>query len=602
MPATNAGFSVRISAVDAATATLDKINKRIAAMSAPAERFNKSMAKFGDVSGITKLSEGMSSLGHNALDTFRSVERIVSPMAAITGAGSIAGMTLLVQRWAELGTQVSQTSYRLAMPAQKLTNLEGAARLAGSSAEALDSSLSTLREELSGAVWGRDPHAIQVLRSLNINPGTPSHVKDTAEALGELADRIKGMPDVHTQQRALDELGLDRSLLPLLKNGKKGLEDLTSQAKQLGGGMTDEMAKNADDTRKSFTKLSEAIEGVANRMADRLSPTAQKYMDQSSDWISKNKQLADSFAAIGTAIATIGTAALGLKWLIGRGGLLGSLGGAILGEEMLYQGTKVDPTQSQADENAQLGGSFSQRFPDLVVPNTTPLGPVDHSQPGWFMRNWRKWNEPGPAADVTLDPASRGFLDTIAGPESGGDYQLKNGGSRFSDISQFPEGVGPGGTSTASGRYQFVSGTWRSVSKAIGAKDFGPESQDKGAWYLAETAYRAKTGRDLRADLKEGGHEAGIADALKEQWPSLPGGTQQLETLDQFKTALGRHTSSETAAAAATPGAGAAAASGHVQVDVTVKHDGSSATSKVTTQGQVSATPPRVERSMAMVP
>jgi hypothetical protein len=93
MPATNAGFSVRISAVDAATATLDKINKRIAAMSAPAERFNKSMAKFGDVSGITKLSEGMSSLGHNALDTFRSVERIVSPMAAITGAGSIAGMT-----------------------------------------------------------------------------------------------------------------------------------------------------------------------------------------------------------------------------------------------------------------------------------------------------------------------------------------------------------------------------------------------------------------------------------------------------------------------------------------------------------------------------
>ena len=43
----SSGFAISITAVDGATKVFDGLNKRIAALSAPAERFNKSMSKFG---------------------------------------------------------------------------------------------------------------------------------------------------------------------------------------------------------------------------------------------------------------------------------------------------------------------------------------------------------------------------------------------------------------------------------------------------------------------------------------------------------------------------------------------------------------------------
>jgi hypothetical protein len=47
-----------------------------------------------------------------------------------------------------------------------------------------------------------------------------------------------------------------------------------------------------------------------------------------------------------------------------------------------------------------------------------------------------------------------------------------------------------------------VKRTWEGVARALGLHDFSPESQDKGAWYLAQHAYRATTGRDLLGDLR----------------------------------------------------------------------------------------------------
>ena len=148
------GFSVTISAVDKASAPIEAINKRLAALSAPADRFNKAVAKFGDTSGLSRVSEGVMTLGRVSADTFRSLDRLSSPLAAITGAASIAGIAELTRRWAEFGQQLSNTSYRLNMPAERLSNLRNTARLAGVSAGALDQSMIGLGQTLSGAAYG----------------------------------------------------------------------------------------------------------------------------------------------------------------------------------------------------------------------------------------------------------------------------------------------------------------------------------------------------------------------------------------------------------------------------------------------------------------
>ena len=318
MATKTAGFSVSISAVDPASATLDRVNKRIAALSAPAERFNRALSKFGDVTGVSRVTEGMGALAHNALDAFRAVDRISGPLAAITGVGSVAGMTALVNKWADLGTQVAQTSYRLNASPAALSRLERAGSLAGASVRDVDEGLQGLQRSLANASYHGDVVAIRTFEQLGIAYKDASgHARNAADVIGEVADATQRQQGGTAQAHLLERLGMPANLVSLLKNGRKGLEEFEAKADSLGGTLTDEMAKNADKTRQSFEALSEAVEGVGNRLANRLSPTVTKYMDLASDWIAKNKETADSVGEIATKAGLAGAGIFGLGRLFG---------------------------------------------------------------------------------------------------------------------------------------------------------------------------------------------------------------------------------------------------------------------------------------------
>lgn len=111
------------------------------------------------------------------------------------------------------------------------------------------------------------------------------------------------------------------------------------------------------------------------------------------------------------------------------------------------------------------------------------------------------------------------FLGVTAGTESP-DYRTINGGQKFDSYADHPRQKGAGGTSTAAGRYQFVQGTWDRVAAANGFKDFSPENQDRGAWWLAQADYKANTGRDLSSDLRAGNYGA-VRRGLATTWEGL---------------------------------------------------------------------------------
>ena len=132
-----------------------------------------------------------------------------------------------------------------------------------------------------------------------------------------------------------------------------------------------------------------------------------------------------------------------------------------------------------------------------------------------------------------LSPVARALLETIAGPESKGDYNVIYGGSQFDDFSAHPNkpvlitsGPNKGKYSTAAGKYQFLGSTWNDQAEKLGLTDFSPASQDMAAWNLAVEEYKRDTGRDLEADLTAGDISR-IPASLKNQWTSLPGGIEQ---------------------------------------------------------------------------
>lgn len=127
-----------------------------------------------------------------------------------------------------------------------------------------------------------------------------------------------------------------------------------------------------------------------------------------------------------------------------------------------------------------------------------------------------------PTAARDLAPEAYAFLNTIAGPESGGRYNVRYDGSptgaTFDSYAQHP-GIKVKG-STAAGRYMITKQTWDEFAPKVGATDFSPANQDKVAWAIAEDTVQRKTGSTIAAMIAQG-RTGELRDVLKDRWVVL---------------------------------------------------------------------------------
>lgn len=159
------------------------------------------------------------------------------------------------------------------------------------------------------------------------------------------------------------------------------------------------------------------------------------------------------------------------------------------------------------------------------------------------------WKTIDPVA-TDLSGTQRAFLNAIASPESGGDYNVRYGGEngpqQFEGFERHP-GIfekGPEGPSSAAGRYQFTKSTWDDM----GGGAFTPEMQDRRAWDLAAKRYKGWSGRDLAGDLEARGLGADIMSALTPTWRGLK---NQKAATAAYDSSLARYNAAPAAPAAA---------------------------------------------------
>lgn len=186
-------------------------------------------------------------------------------------------------------------------------------------------------------------------------------------------------------------------------------------------------------------------------------------------------------------------------------------------------GQRVEQNRLDKAESEGRAGADSkyQAFVDTTYPDpnsTTSSEPASYS--------------PG----AQFDTKRSVFLNTIAGPESGGKYDVVYGGGKFTSFADHPRtampimsGPNKGRMSSAAGKYQMLGTTWDQQKAKLKLPDFNPESQDAAAWDLAVNAYHRKTGRNLGADLQNADDDTikGIVRTLSGTWTSLPGGIEQ---------------------------------------------------------------------------
>ena len=292
-------YSVAIVAKDSASGVLDSINKRMAGINkevararAPFEQLTKNFDKLVGTTGLDKVGAGLQSVARHSLDAFRSVTRIVEPLAAISGAASVAGMYKLATAWAEFGTALGNASVRAGLTATQLHTLENAGRLAGVSADAVASGMTTLRDNMIRAQGGQAPQVIGMLQALGLSAdGARRYAANTTKALPELADKIAALKDPTLQAQAATTLfgGAGEALLPFLRKGSAGIAEYEDRVRRYGvvnqGGVD-----AANKLREAQTNLILAVEGFGNAISEKVAPYLGPLLTNMADWIARNKE------------------------------------------------------------------------------------------------------------------------------------------------------------------------------------------------------------------------------------------------------------------------------------------------------------------------
>lgn len=179
-----------------------------------------------------------------------------------------------VEQQIHAGAELKITAERLGIAIDEFQALELAAGEAGLSSEGLANGLRFLNRNIAEAIHGGGEQA-KVFGQLHIAlKNADGSTRGVGDVLGELADRIKDIPDAARQtQVAMELLGRHGAqLLPLLKQGSAGLEEARKQLEELGGGMSKEFVEQAHAAEAATVRLEFATKGLKSQIASALFP------------------------------------------------------------------------------------------------------------------------------------------------------------------------------------------------------------------------------------------------------------------------------------------------------------------------------------------
>jgi len=287
-------FTIEISAVDKASAVVNKINEKMAKVTRPFEDTRKSFKRFETAVAENPIAKGLGHVSGAALGVARSIGKIAAPIAAVTGVGSIAGIAMLADRWAKFGRNVLYTSQTLGISTTKLQQYEGMATLAGVSTDGMVSSVGALGTTMEDARWGRNQGALMLLNRLGIG------LKKTKDGAWDVnaemmavskvmtSDKLKNNP--WAQSLIASQLGMT-ALLPMLRQGEQGMRKYEEMQKRLGYSSSPQDIQNADQFAQSLSGLQMSAEGLGQSLMDKAMPALNPFVDELSNWIAKNREL-----------------------------------------------------------------------------------------------------------------------------------------------------------------------------------------------------------------------------------------------------------------------------------------------------------------------
>lgn len=303
-------FNIQITAVDKATQVINRVNDRIGKIFRPYEQAKRSAGSFFAALGknelvakplwaLEKIGAGVTNLGTSFGIAESSVlggtARIASslgmvggPFGAFAAGAVVAGgaAAAVGVKLGQLGFDIERTARSLGMSTERLQEYRGAAKLAGLSTEAMDSSLGSLAATLTDAAAGRNPQAQALLDQFGISvKKTKDGAVDVDDAMRRIANSVGRLKDPNMQRKAIDILGL-QDTIPLLREGEGAMVSLMGKARQLGYVMGDDLVKQNKKQADSWNETKTAVDSIGISLGNVIAKYVQldRVAEQASKW------------------------------------------------------------------------------------------------------------------------------------------------------------------------------------------------------------------------------------------------------------------------------------------------------------------------------
>lgn len=293
------------------------------------------LARFGievDTSGVKK--------GEKATDSF--AEGLMGLGQAFAGAALVGGLAHFTQGLIDMGSELDDQANRLGMNAEDLQFWRHAAGQAGASAEELGSGLKILTKQLGDAADGGS--SAQEFAKLGISvKDAQGKARDATDVVEDLADVIQ-KTEGNTEQAAiaLNFFGKGgMALLPLLKDGSKGLDEVQKRFAELGGGLSNEFVKAADEAGDAQAELKLATLSLKSGIGVALLPAVTGIVNKITDlvvWVRKATENTNGFRVL---LGLVGAASVvtGIKLAAGAAAKMGIVQAAAGGASQGILGT-----------------------------------------------------------------------------------------------------------------------------------------------------------------------------------------------------------------------------------------------------------------------
>lgn len=239
------------------------------------------------VFGFGVETEGLKK-GENALEQFgEKVKHIAEGIAAVFAVKEIAEFA---EANVKAMTQIERSATQLGISTDKVQEFQFASRSLGLEAGDLLNMMGRLQVAQQGAASGSH-QAATAFGAMGVKlKDSNGTFKSADELFLDVAEGISKTHDASKQAAIATQLfgRQGRTLLPFLKEGRKGAEELSEQFRELGGGYTEDAIKEAAKYEKQSARLDLAFTGLKNRIMQALFPVLQ--------WLSvKTMQLVKGF-------------------------------------------------------------------------------------------------------------------------------------------------------------------------------------------------------------------------------------------------------------------------------------------------------------------